>query len=456
MDARSIVEIVGRQQKDSLGIVLESDLAVTELLGWTANELRGHRVLEFLHPDDRDGAVRSFMVMLKGQTDLLPTRVRHRHKDGHFVPIDITNRNVLSSEGYVVTEIKLAPPERPEEHSGTELSGAAQSVSQQTPEPNGSGSPQLFASLVAKHERTLRAIVESLPAGVIQIAANKCVTLTNTRASLLLGAKSAQSVEELFACVVDNDRTLLRQALRNVLQDAKEGEIELRIVVPGRPVLSVVGISFRVLSEPGIALNGAILCVEDATETARNRSQSEPNGGVDPLTVSQNRASTVNALRTALRMRQDVAVLFFDIDRMRTINDRFGKSTGDRVIASVAHRLAATKRIGDVVGRVSGDKFVVVCSRTASPENGVAIARRFASILCQPTEVGATTLNVGVSIGVAHASTAGLDPGQLLSAAEAGSVEAKRYRDGEPVLYDPAAHARASASIDSVMAAAVR
>ena len=85
----------------------------------------------------------------------------------------------------------------------------------------------------------------------------------------------------------------------------------------------------------------------------------------DTLTDLPNRALAVERLDAALARIGDgramVAVLFFDLDRFKVVNDGFGHDTGDELLVAVGRRLAAAIRRDDTVARFGGDEFVVVC-----------------------------------------------------------------------------------------------
>ena len=85
----------------------------------------------------------------------------------------------------------------------------------------------------------------------------------------------------------------------------------------------------------------------------------------DPLTGLVNRRGLAVALERALadarRTRTKVAVLLVDLDHFKLVNDTHGHHVGDRMLAEVAPRLLRAVRGGDVVGRMGGDEFAVVC-----------------------------------------------------------------------------------------------
>ncbi len=102
----------------------------------------------------------------------------------------------------------------------------------------------------------------------------------------------------------------------------------------------------------------------------------------DPLTPVANRRAFVRELArvAALARRHGTPanVLYFDIDGMKTINDRFGHAAGDRVLVALADALVANLRASDLVGRLGGDEFGVILAHSdgAAAEDKAATLTR--------------------------------------------------------------------------------
>ena len=127
----------------------------------------------------------------------------------------------------------------------------------------------------------------------------------------------------------------------------------------------------------------------------------------DPLTGLYNRRYALPALaqmnRTAQEAAARCAVMVIDIDRFKSVNDRFGHAAGDTVLAEVARRLAGALRPGDLLARIGGEEFLAALPDISEPE-----AREIAERLCRavrgrpvvlPGDGG--RLHVTVSIGLA-------------------------------------------------------
>jgi diguanylate cyclase (GGDEF)-like protein len=99
---------------------------------------------------------------------------------------------------------------------------------------------------------------------------------------------------------------------------------------------------------------------------------------IDPLTGLTNRRGFDEALGEALAGGERFTLLLADIDHFKQINDRFGHTTGDRVLRELAAHASATVRAGDCLARIGGDEFALV-----APGAGSDVARRLADTLAE-------------------------------------------------------------------------
>ena len=196
----------------------------------------------------------------------------------------------------------------------------------------------------------------------------------------------------------------------------------------------------RALSdEQGIA-TGAVVCVEDVTESAQLRAELERRASHDLLTRVLNRASVMAALEGALACQAGAgtAVIFVDLDRFKEVNDRLGHLAGDELLRTVADRLAISVRTGDVLGRTGGDEFLVVCPGVSGAEPALRVAERIARAVNQPVRLAAITLELQASIGVALAGRRHIGADALVRHADVAMYRSKRDGNGRPVVYSAA------------------
>lgn len=158
----------------------------------------------------------------------------------------------------------------------------------------------------------------------------------------------------------------------------------------------------------------------------------------DALTGLPNRAALFDRLArrratAAPGTDSSMALLFVDLDRFKTINDRHGHAVGDRVLAALATRLAETAA-PHFACRLGGDEFVVLVE--GPPAAGAAtMAGRIAEALSQPLHgLVDTPIVAGASVGIALGSSACDDPERALADADAALYDAKRAGGGREAL----------------------
>ena len=107
------------------------------------------------------------------------------------------------------------------------------------------------------------------------------------------------------------------------------------------------------------------------------------------------------AVARSERQRDDVALLFIDIDRFKQVNDAFGHDLADRVLQQLATRLLNCIRASDTACRYGGDEFVVLLSDCHGKSGAAATMTKIQERLGAPYLLDAVTLEVSASIGMA-------------------------------------------------------
>jgi diguanylate cyclase (GGDEF)-like protein len=164
----------------------------------------------------------------------------------------------------------------------------------------------------------------------------------------------------------------------------------------------------------------------------------------DRLTALPNRRRIVDALTESVKVRapkEVVALMLFDVDGLRDVNESMGHAAGDKLLAEVAERLRGIAGPGALVGRIGGDEFVVTL-RAESTEASVLLATQMREQLRGPMTVGSLTLDVDTAVGVAVHPDHSDDPEALLRRAELAANSAKVVPYGVQ-LFHPALESRA-------------
>ncbi len=155
----------------------------------------------------------------------------------------------------------------------------------------------------------------------------------------------------------------------------------------------------------------------------------------DQLTGLCNRSLLMDRLalacRHAKREGSSVAILFFDLDRFKPINDTLGHDTGDLLLSEVAKRIRKVVREEDTAARLGGDEFVLLLLGLDGREDKARqqvgrIAGKIGTLLKQPFELGGHRVSTSASIGIAMGPGDSQDPEELLKLADLAMYAAKR------------------------------
>jgi diguanylate cyclase (GGDEF)-like protein len=155
----------------------------------------------------------------------------------------------------------------------------------------------------------------------------------------------------------------------------------------------------------------------------------------DPLTDLPNRLLLADRLACAValarRHGRQLAVLFLDIDRFKSVNDTFGHLLGDQLLRAIGDTVSRSIRRSDTVGRLGGDEFVVVLSEVVHAEDAGKTAEKIIAALDQPHSVGGHEFRMTASIGISVFPEDGADADTLLRHADMALYHAKHQgRDG--------------------------
>ena len=171
----------------------------------------------------------------------------------------------------------------------------------------------------------------------------------------------------------------------------------------------------------------------DVTERQKAQKTITHQAFHDALTGLANRSSFDRKLALALKescqTQTKLAVLFFDLDHFKTINDTLGHAVGDVLLQKVAERLVNCIREGDTIARWGGDEFTILLPHINSIEDVTAIAERILKALQSPFALEDYHLHVTTSIGIAIYPDCGVDSETLLKNADAALYKAKERQN---------------------------
>jgi len=220
---------------------------------------------------------------------------------------------------------------------------------------------------------------------------------------------------------------------------------------------------FRILRPDGtqrwVCEHAAIICddeghalrvlgvVQDITEQRATQARIEFLATRDPLTELPNRLllrdRLTHSMASAARNATQLALLFIDLDRFKTINDSLGHRIGDELLKHVARRLARCLRTEDTLARLGGDEFVVLLQGLNDSQGASQVARKVLKALTRPYLIEGHQLSTSCSIGISLYPNDGTDAQTLMKNADAAMYHAKESGRGNYRYFSVELHSRA-------------
>ncbi len=161
----------------------------------------------------------------------------------------------------------------------------------------------------------------------------------------------------------------------------------------------------------------------------------------DILTGLFNRYSLEDRLAQSLslakRNKQQLAVLFIDLDRFKNINDTLGHQIGDQLLIQVAERLKQCVRESDIVARIGGDEFIIVLSDVHDGFKVSVVAEKILLQIAKPYLIDRMELETSPSIGVSVYPEDGDDVETLLKNADVAMYQAKEMGRNNYQFFTP-------------------
>jgi diguanylate cyclase (GGDEF)-like protein len=194
------------------------------------------------------------------------------------------------------------------------------------------------------------------------------------------------------------------------------------------------------LNHKRMELGGWVVTYEDVTERHKAQARVAHMARHDSLTDLPNRTLFREKMGEGLNQVAiaggAMAVLCFDLDNFKTVNDRLGHAAGDRLLRWVAARLKENVGEHDTVARLGGDEFAVL-QRGPQPQSAEKLARRLVEIIGHPPPLESQSIHVGASVGIAIAPDHGLDADELMKCADLALYQAKARGRGAYQLFEP-------------------
>jgi diguanylate cyclase (GGDEF)-like protein/PAS domain S-box-containing protein len=276
--------------------------------------------------------------------------------------------------------------------------------------------------------------LNSIGDAVISTDAAGNVTYLNQVAEAMTGWKSGEalgrSFSEVFRIIDINNPEHSLNPMAIAMQQNRTVGLSGSCILIGRDgIESAIEDSAAPIHDRRGQVTGAVMVFHDVTQARAMSQRMSYLAHHDYLTDLPNRLllndRLAQAITAARRQRQQLAVLFVDVDRFKHINDSLGHVIGDDLLLSIARRLVASVRRSDTVSRQGGDEFVILLSPVAHAEDAAVSASKILTALGTPHQVKEHDLQITVSMGIGIYPDDGTDAETLVKNADIAMLNAK-------------------------------
>ena len=303
----------------------------------------------------------------------------------------------------------------------------------------------------------VRAALDVLAEGLVILDRSGRIVLANSAFLRKLGQTKERLIGSLLADLdwelePGNDSDVQQRLPWNSLLDSGEipESVQLGMLTPAKERMAF-GINCSPVKAPDGTLRGVVVTFDDLTqlehknadleralerlelsqrEITRQNRELQVLATRDPLTGVLNRRSLFDGMATLLNEAAEsgepLSCVMVDIDHFKSINDRFGHATGDKVIKLLAKILTETVRTEDLVGRYGGEEFCVALPGVDEHEAAVIAERMRVTLHDGKSARFTSALRISASFGVATDLTGQLAPNSLVDQADKALYQAKQ------------------------------
>lgn len=299
------------------------------------DELIGFALGSFLDADDSERLEHQWATLVQDPGSTQQGRFQFDLGDGVSVWLQVVFENLLHSHGWIRSVLEDVSSE------------------------------MTTLTVLRERERLLARLADALPTGVLQFDARFAEVFSNDQAEAITGVPSPSSVLSYLRTVEPADRRTVWDTWWESVHNEVDLDVEASVRHAADKQHRRVRLSFRPLLAGDQLDHGVLLCIDDITEAWALRERLADQALRDGLTGLANRSAIVAALQKALDDAKvsgaTTALLFFDLDGFKPINDTYGHAAGDELLVEVSRSLTEAVRSTDTVGRLGGDEFVVIC-----------------------------------------------------------------------------------------------
>lgn len=217
--------------------------------------------------------------------------------------------------------------------------------------------------------------------------------------------------------------SLLTRRLKTLEQATRQmgaGDMEVTVAISGNDEVAHLA---QVFNEMSGSLRSQFDELQQVQQELSFLAQHDPLTGLPNRLLFDLRCS--QAIAVAQQHQHNLALLFFDLDHFKNINDSYGHQVGDNVLRAVAARLTLLLKDHNMIARLGGDEFCVLIEQVDQEQEAATVAESILNMLAVPLECEQHEFFLSASIGICLYPRDGEDEGRLLRNADTAMYRAK-------------------------------
>ena len=423
---------------DAQGRLIWVNPSVARITGYTPEECLAMAdfPVSLAEPGDCYALAQALQAALQGRSERFEFRLRHR--DGRLVWVAMYSQTILGAqrENLGVRTSMLDITQRREAEMALQVALVDLKVADE--------SRRQYLNGLEEERARLLALLGAMNLGILFVTADNQVKYYNgTFLRIWMIAEDIELVGKSANEVLDfssNELARPDHFSRHLLDVLETHEMSSSFEIAMSDGRVVTQLSYPVRDAEGRFI-GRLWVYEDVTRERQTAEQLIYLAERDALTGLYNRRRFEDELARFLkesdRHQRQGALLFFDLDEFKYINDTFGHRAGDSVLIRVAGEVGALTRKNEIFSRLGGDEFGVLMP-DATEDDAMHLAERIVRAVSQiPFRLEGQNLRLTTSLGIAHYPKNASNAEDLIAHADAAMYQAKETGKNAWSLYRP-------------------
>jgi diguanylate cyclase (GGDEF)-like protein/PAS domain S-box-containing protein len=395
------------------GALLRSNRKLGEIVGYNEQEMPKLSLHALSHPADRDKDSIQYGRMIEGQIPTYGVEKRFLRKDGSSIWVNLTMSKVGDPGGetkYLIAVIE-------------DISSRKQSE-----------------RALRESERKFRFVFEGASVGIAMIDMQGRYSSCNYSFSSMLHFSESEIIGNALTSFTHSDDRAPVLELHQRLLTGKMDQYQFEQRFHRKDGQVIWGrLNVSLIHDDQGRPQFALAMVEDVTNRKYAEEKIQYMALYDAVTDLPNRTLFFDRLHQALsrahRNQYVFALLFIDLDRFKEINDRYGHSTGDKVLKEVALRLKECTRETDTACRLGGDEFAIILQDIQEIAFAEKVAQKIIRSISRPFVFGEIVCSLSTSIGISFYPYDGEDVDLLIKNADSAMYRVKKSTRNNYLLF---------------------